>query len=217
MPRAVFKMLSLAMRREQEDSKGDGYARARDPAGTGDEFVDILQVQQLLLDSGGAANGGRGRGRGREPPPPAEGRGRQLDAAAAAFAAPPSYYYGSYGTHHTPPAASVDDLVALWFAGPSNTGVFSCRQCHFVTRLLLHLIVVCQTTCCALSQHFTSNRKLYIAKAVTQTYIQCSITTMKLYKVYKLISTITLLSLKQELRKQYGKFKIFGLQYIMAK
>lgn len=123
-------MLTLAMRREHEDSKGDGYAQQRsrdehDAAATGDEFVDILQVQQLLLESGApAAGGARGRGRGREQPPPttADGRGRLLDA----FAAPSSYYYGGYGSavHHTPPATSVDDLVALWFAGPSISGVF---------------------------------------------------------------------------------------------
>lgn len=133
VPRAI-NMLTLAMRREHDDPKGDGHAQQRpregSAAATGggnggcsgaadsDEFVDILQVQQLLLDSGGAGptNGGRGRGRGREPPPP-----RLLDASA--FAAP-SYYYGSYGTHLTPPATSVDDLVALWFAGPSTSGAF---------------------------------------------------------------------------------------------
>lgn len=120
VPRS-FKMLTLAMRREHEDTKGDGYGqqRSREPAAAGDEFVDILQVQQLLLEGGTPASGGRGRGRGREQPPPTEGRGRLLDA----FAAPSSYYYGSYG-HHTPPATSVDDLVALWFAGPSISGVF---------------------------------------------------------------------------------------------
>lgn len=126
------------MRREHDDTKGDGHAQQRPREGSaatgggssssaaataaavGDEFVDILQVQQLLLDTSGGAgsgNGGRGRGRGREPPPP-----RLLDASA--FAAP-SYYYGSYGTHLTPPATSVDDLVALWFAGPStSSGAF---------------------------------------------------------------------------------------------
>lgn len=134
VPRAI-NMLTLAMRRQHEDSKDDGHAQQRSREGSGaatggsggnsgattggDEFVDILQVQQLLLDTsntGPGANGGRGRGRGREPPPP-----RLLDASA--FAAP-SYYYGSYGTHLTPPAASVDDLVALWFAGPSTSGAF---------------------------------------------------------------------------------------------
>lgn len=138
------------MRRgEHDDTKGDGHAQQRPreisatatgggsgavaaaaaaAAAAGDEFVDILQVQQLLLDTGGtfgpSANGGRGRGRGREPPPP-----RLLDATTAAYAAP-SYYYGNYGTHLTPPAASVDDLVALWFAGPSTSGAFFSFTLH---------------------------------------------------------------------------------------
>lgn len=142
MPRAQVKMLTLAMRREEEDSKGDGYARQRDTASSAaEEFVDILQVQQLLLDSGGApANGGRTRERGREPPPPpSDPRSRLLDAAALAAAAPPSYYYGSYGTHHTtPPAASVDDLVALWFAGPSTSGLSPCVSCLHHPSMCLH-------------------------------------------------------------------------------
>nr|XP_015837968.1 PREDICTED: early growth response protein 1 isoform X1 [Tribolium castaneum] len=78
----------MTMRRERDETRSD---RERD-AGAADEFVDILQVQQLLLD------GGR-----REPPP-----------AQAATYPPPPYYLGQgYGQ----PAASVDDLVALWFAG----------------------------------------------------------------------------------------------------
>lgn len=125
-------MLTLAMRREHEDSKNnnnnnnnsDGYTRqrSRDNATGGDEFVDILQVQQLLLDSGVPTNGsGRNRsGRGRDQAPTIDGRGRLLDAFPAQ-----SYYYGGYGQHHAPAAAaSVDDLVALWFAGPTASGVF---------------------------------------------------------------------------------------------
>ncbi|XP_044258922.1 early growth response protein 1-B [Tribolium madens] len=95
-------MLALmTMRREHDETRSD-RERERD-AGGADEFVDILQVQQLLLD------GGR-----REPPPP-----RLLDAAAAAFP-PPTYYLGQgYGQS----ATSVDDLVALWFAaGPTPAG-----------------------------------------------------------------------------------------------
>lgn len=121
------------MRREHEDTKGDGcYTRQRsrgeantNSATGGDEFVDILQVQQLLLDGAVPANGGgRSRGRGRDPPPTQnpDTRGRLLDAFAA-----PSYYYGGYATaasqHHATPTASVDDLVALWFAGPTAPGV----------------------------------------------------------------------------------------------
>ncbi|KYB29433.1 hypothetical protein TcasGA2_TC004846 [Tribolium castaneum] len=94
---AASKMIALmTMRRERDETRSD---RERD-AGAADEFVDILQVQQLLLD------GGR-----REPPP-----------AQAATYPPPPYYLGQgYGQ----PAASVDDLVALWFAG-GNTASAPC-------------------------------------------------------------------------------------------
>lgn len=116
-------MLTLTMRREHEDSKGEGYVRqrSRDGGATGgDEFVDILQVQQLLIDSGGNGNGSRNRGRGRDPVQANEGRGRLLDT----FGTPP-YYYGGYGQHHPPTSTNVDDLVALWFAGPTATGAFN--------------------------------------------------------------------------------------------
>lgn len=142
------KMLTLAMRREHEDSKNnnnnnnsDGYTRqrSRDNATGGDEFVDILQVQQLLLDSGVPSNGnGRNRGRGREQPPPIDGRGRLLDAFPAQ-----SYYYGSYGQHHAPTAAaSVDDLVALWFAGPTASGVFASSISSSHSSHLLYAITI---------------------------------------------------------------------------
>lgn len=140
------KMLTLAMRREHEDSKNnnnsDGYTRQRsrdnNNATGGDEFVDILQVQQLLLDSGVPANGnGRGGrvGRGRDHQPAAiDGRGRLLDA----FSTQP-YYYGSYGQHAPATAASVDDLVALWFAGPSASGVF--YSFYFFALITIHIHV----------------------------------------------------------------------------
>lgn len=147
----AINMLTLTMRREHENSKGDGYTRQRSRGGDnnntssnsatatgGDEFVDILQVQQLLLDGAvsAAANGGRNRGRGPPPPPSslttttttsshphsnvqaADGRGRILDTFPT-----PTYYYGGYTQHHSASTASVDDLVALWFAGPSS-GLF---------------------------------------------------------------------------------------------
>lgn len=134
--RRAINMLTLTMRREHEDVRNDagggsGYARqrSRESATSGDEFVDILQVQQLLLDgSAGGVGNGIARARnprggagnygvsGAEPP-----RGRLLDFAANA----PPYYYGGYG-HHTPPTTSVDDLVALWFAGPSGSGIQTC-------------------------------------------------------------------------------------------
>ena len=111
VPGASTMMLALTMRREHDDSRSERDDAV--PAATGgDEFVDILQVQQLLLD------GGRGR---EPPPPPPDGRARLLDAAA--FAAPP-YYYGPTGYGQT--TSSVDDLVALWFAaGPSSAAGLS--------------------------------------------------------------------------------------------
>lgn len=95
------------MRREYDDSEERQRSHQRRDAesaaaatASGDEFVDILQVQQLLLE------GGRG-----PPPPPV----RLLDAA-------PTYCYG-YGAQHG--STSVDDLVALWFAGgPPVSGVW---------------------------------------------------------------------------------------------
>lgn len=116
----AINMLTLTMRREHENSKGESYTRqrSRDSATGGDEFVDILQVQQLLLDGAVPTNGGRSRGRGpapSHPTTPTDGRGRIIDSFA-----PPAYYYGGYTQHHNTQAASVDDLVALWFAGPSS-------------------------------------------------------------------------------------------------
>lgn len=101
------KMLALTMRREHEDTRSN---RESDAVSTGaDEFVDILQVQQLLLDGG----------RREPPPPPPEGRARLLDA----FTTPP--YYLTPPPGYAQQTTSVDDLVALWFAGgPSGSGVF---------------------------------------------------------------------------------------------
>lgn len=136
---------AVAMRRERDDHLprgGDatGARRRSRESGVGavsDEFIDILQVQQLLLDSGTAANGGRSQ-RYRARDPANTGAGRISDVFPT-----PSYYYGSgnggggggggggFGQHHHLVAAassstSVDDLVALWFAGPSVSGVCEC-------------------------------------------------------------------------------------------
>lgn len=127
-------MLTLTMRREHEDAKGDGFGarqRIRDGAGAGatggDEFVDILQVQQLLIDSGVQGNGtGRARGvRAIRDQGLGDGRGgRLLDT----FGPTTPYYYGGYGQHHGTPTTSVDDLVALWFSGPSAPGALVTLQ-----------------------------------------------------------------------------------------
>ena len=140
---------AVAMRRERDDHLprgGDATGGRRRSRETGvgavsDEFIDILQVQQLLLDSGTAPNGGRSqRYRGRDPGNTA-GAGRISDVVFPT----PSYYYGSgnaggggaggggggFGQHHhlataASSSTSVDDLVALWFAGPSVSGVCEC-------------------------------------------------------------------------------------------
>ncbi|XP_045465669.1 early growth response protein 2b isoform X1 [Harmonia axyridis] len=117
----------LTMHRESEDSTtGEGTSRHWPPvsaqprrpglSSAEEEFVDILQVQQLLLDSGS-----RGRGGG-EP---------------SSYVHPPAvyHYHGGYGGHHhqphfhqhqhapvLPTSSTVDDLVALWFAGSSASG-----------------------------------------------------------------------------------------------
>lgn len=92
-----------------------------------------VQVQQLLLDTTQLApnngNGTRGRaavgvGLPLLPPPEAgsNGRGRLLDA----FATSHHYYHGGGYVQHVPPTptTNVEDLVALWFAGPSTSGLF---------------------------------------------------------------------------------------------
>lgn len=114
------------MRREYDDAKGQGDAcRDRESGGgaTGsDEFVDILQVQQLLLD-GPSSSVYRSRGRARDQyqaPSPNTSRGRLLDALVTP-ASSSSYYLTGYSAHQQTP--NVDDLVALWFAGNTSSGV----------------------------------------------------------------------------------------------
>lgn len=93
-------MLTLTMRREDRPS--------RVPT-TNDEFVDILQVQQLLISDNR-----------REVPsiplPHPQSHGRIPET----FPPPSGYYYGTYQQPQT--TTSVDDLVAMWFAGPSTSG-----------------------------------------------------------------------------------------------
>lgn len=112
-------MLTLAMRREREDSASDDYQgllrqRSRDS----DEFVDILQVQQLLLENSGGTNATTGTRRTSRVSQPSASR--LLDTIPPG----PPYYYGSYGQHTTAPCTNVEDLVAMWFAGSSSAGVF---------------------------------------------------------------------------------------------
>nr|CAH7766245.1 unnamed protein product [Callosobruchus chinensis] len=106
-------MISLAMRREDRPSTSSKLP----PSTPTDEFVDILQVQQLLINDSrrdshpgtsgvhSSMGGEPGTSQGHSRPPP-------LEAAA--------YYYGGPQGHHfhptTPGSASVDELVAMWLS-----------------------------------------------------------------------------------------------------
>lgn len=125
--RAHVIMLTLAMRREREDSSDDfPGAVARQRSRDSDEFVDILQVQQLLLEAG------------RPPlldapltqlgPPSSIGQHHLQHHGVNQPPPPPPFYYS--GQHAAAPCASVEDLVAMWFAGSSATGVCSCIISH---------------------------------------------------------------------------------------
>lgn len=109
-------MLTLAMRRERDDSCSEEYQglfrqRSRDS----DEFVDILQVQQLLLETNGGTNT---NSRPRTTRNSTQHRG-YIDTLPPG----PPYYYGSYGQHTGSSCTNMEDLVAMWFAGSSNTGL----------------------------------------------------------------------------------------------
>lgn len=111
-------MLTLAMRRERNDSCSEEYQglfrqRSRDS----DEFVDILQVQQLLLETnGGASTSSRAR--------PARNSTQQRSYIDTLPPGAP-YYYGSYGQHAGSSCNNMEDLVAMWFAGTSTAGLFN--------------------------------------------------------------------------------------------
>lgn len=128
-------MLTLAMRRERDDSATDDYQglfvrqRSRDS----DEFVDILQVQQLLIENSAGAGAPVGATRPRPSrPPPGQPSRTLLDTLPPG----PPYYYGSY--QHTQPCSNVEDLVAMWFAGSSSAGVYHVAPLA-VTRSPLYL------------------------------------------------------------------------------
>ncbi|GLV31143.1 stripe [Carabus blaptoides fortunei] len=132
-------MLTLAMRRERDDSNSDDYQNlfSRQRSRESDEFVDILQVQQLLLEGGitggqntipsaGTSSNGNVRtvrtssAAAAVRRDSADGRGRALLEVLPP--GPPFYYGTGYGQHAPPPCASVEDLVAMWFAGTSTAG-----------------------------------------------------------------------------------------------
>lgn len=140
-------MLTLAMRREREDSNSDDYQNlfSRQRSRDSDEFVDILQVQQLLLEGGitggnntipsagtSTSNGSANLRTVRTSSTSAAAVVRRDSADARGRAllevlppGPPFYYGAGYGQHAPPPCASVEDLVAMWFAGTSTAGVCS--------------------------------------------------------------------------------------------
>lgn len=74
-----------------------------------DEFVDILQVQQLLINENR-----------RDIPPVPVHHPQSHGRIPESFPPPPGYYYGAYQQPQT--STSVDDLVAMWFSGPSTSG-----------------------------------------------------------------------------------------------
>ncbi|XP_060526354.1 early growth response protein 1-B-like isoform X1 [Cylas formicarius] len=110
-------MITLAMRNIHSDlnrvqSTANNHNNNNN---NGDEFVDILQVQQLLLD-----------GNRRDPMgfqnPQQTIPGRVMDGIGGS--GPPPYYYGN--PYQAPPGSagtSMEDLVAMWFSGgPSTSG-----------------------------------------------------------------------------------------------
>ncbi|XP_066146493.1 early growth response protein 1-A-like isoform X1 [Euwallacea fornicatus] len=102
-------MLTLAMRPSQHSDvtrvPSSGLSTNNN---NGDEFVDILQVQQILLDSNRRDPGGLHPAPSQVPPR------LVMDATTS------SYYYSTPTYHQTPPGsagASMDELVAMWFSG----------------------------------------------------------------------------------------------------
>ncbi|CAG9835739.1 unnamed protein product [Diabrotica balteata] len=85
-----------------------------------EEFVDILQVQQLLLNE-----------TRREQQASSQASLSQTSAMLVqhqshgrAVEVPPGYYYGAYppaAGPSTPTSTSVDELVAMWFSGSQAT------------------------------------------------------------------------------------------------
>lgn len=113
-------MLCVAMRREADepqDGTGAGAVRPRQPgprapAQPGDEFVDISQVQQLLIDGQAVM--------GMLPPPPPP-----VVMAPPSRRPPPYYNPCTSQQQQQQQHASVEDLVAMWFATtPSVQGKF---------------------------------------------------------------------------------------------
>ncbi|XP_019763246.2 early growth response protein 1-B isoform X1 [Dendroctonus ponderosae] len=111
-------MLTLAMRHSQHSDTTRVPPSGIGSSNNGDEFVDILQVQQILLDSN------RREPAGLHPVTTQPGVPPRL--VMDTLGTTSSYYYGNPTYHQTPPGsagASMDDLVAMWFSGgPSTSG-----------------------------------------------------------------------------------------------
>nr|CAD7457029.1 unnamed protein product [Timema tahoe] len=105
-------MLTLAMRRAEEvPDEGGSNSHQPPPAVNPEEYVDILQVQQILLE-------GTNR-RTRATPAagsfPPDQRGRMILEGYPHPHHPPPYYYSNYAQHQQAQAPSVEELFALWF------------------------------------------------------------------------------------------------------
>ncbi|KAL1506112.1 hypothetical protein ABEB36_005537 [Hypothenemus hampei] len=110
-------MLTLTMRHSQHsDSTRNTSAAGISSNNNGDEFVDILQVQQILLDST------RRESAALHQPQPGTSSRSAMDTLTTTT---PTYYYGNPSYHHqTPPGSAgtnMDDLVAMWFSGGPST------------------------------------------------------------------------------------------------
>lgn len=128
----IAKMLTLMMRREHSDNTRVPSATSSDS-----EFVDILQVQQLLLD--GSTRGGGQHHHHHQLHPGGESRSSSQGNIPGYYFGSTTHNYHSYHQHQnvgpstshqqmaalatqTAPPTSVDDLVAMWFAGGGTGG-----------------------------------------------------------------------------------------------
>ncbi|KAF7283404.1 hypothetical protein GWI33_000678 [Rhynchophorus ferrugineus] len=106
-------MLTLAMRHSQHSEA----TRVPPTNNNGDEFVDILQVQQLLLDSNRRESPGYHGSITQSGVPPR----LMMDSLVTATT---PYYYGNPSYHQTPPGSagtSMDELVSMWFGSSQTT------------------------------------------------------------------------------------------------
>lgn len=117
-------MLALMMRREGDEPQDSPFLPPPPPprprARHTEEFVDISQVQQLLLETGpGQAMGGQMMMMGGQGTMGQGGMGGQSSMMSGrSRQMPPQPYYVPCPQQN----ASVEDLVALWFSGTPAQG-----------------------------------------------------------------------------------------------